>query len=184
MPHVGWDRHDLGIATPDKLSVHHLAAAARGSGRARLRVNSYHSPAPKIYIRNASSGSTSEVRVRGPRGTSRSSGRLRARRLGHLVSRGSRRSCARRRWPVSRHYAMPLRPPRSRPAGALPRPSGSPSPGRAHSSEGWSTDPAAPTVPASSDAPPPTIESPCVMRARGFVQLVLSAMLDARRIRA
>ncbi len=28
-------------------------------------MNSYHSPAPKIYIRNASPGTTSEVRVRG-----------------------------------------------------------------------------------------------------------------------
>src|SRR5207244_10580813 len=30
----------------------------------------------------------------------------------------------------------------------------------------------------------PTIESPYVMHARGLVQLVLSAMLDARRIKA
>jgi len=39
--------------------------AGRYGASAGLRVNSYHSPAPKICIRNASSGSTSEVRVRG-----------------------------------------------------------------------------------------------------------------------
>jgi hypothetical protein len=40
-----------------------------------------------------------------------------------------------------------------------------------------------PNVPASSRALP-TIESPYVMRAWGFVQRVLSAMRDARRIKA
>ncbi len=40
-----------------------------------------------------------------------------------------------------------------------------------------------PTVPASSQ-PAATIESPYVMGARGLVQLVLSAMRDARRIKA
>jgi hypothetical protein len=35
-----------------------------------------------------------------------------------------------------------------------------------------------------SNRPPATLESPYVMCARGLVQLVLSAMLDARRIKA
>ena len=40
-----------------------------------------------------------------------------------------------------------------------------------------------PRLPPSS-CQPPAIQSPYAMRARGFVQLVLSAMLDARRITA
>ncbi len=109
-----------------------------------------------------------------------------ARRLGHLMSRGSPRFRARPRRP----RIPPLRPssvPSSISAAKTRRacvrgPSlGARAPARGgRRSRG---PPAPPTVPASRRALP-TIESPYVMRARGVVQLVLSAMLDARRIKA